>query len=222
MPRWWVREAKRRAKQGEEYSPREADIIAQWPEDWREYHTHGLECIVMSGRIRSALFTEDPGGRAEPILAAFARYDDKAPWIHFVAGRLLAGVGVEILLKGLYLKRGYSIRNPDDHRAQPLAALGEDARRFNPRVSASFGTLLRDHNLQLIEDPGAFKPLAIAKWWRDDAAHTAMNSSGDAGAHLLGLGMALRHLHRSLLEAADPGHVRRVEAILREGRPMLG
>lgn len=220
LPRWAMREAARRARRGEDFDPREADIIAQWPEDWMEYHRHGLESIVMSGRVAGSLFIDPLGGSGDRVLSAFSKRDSSVPWIYFVAGRLLAGVGAEILLKGLYLKSGYSIRNPDNPSGQPLARLDPGARQFNPRVSASFGTLLRDHNLRLLGDPLRFKPLTVAKWWRDEAAHSAMTSTGDAGVHLVQLGMALRILHDALLKDADAGHVAKVESILRDRKPI--
>lgn len=221
LPGWWKKEAARKEKRGEKHDPREADIIAQWPEKWTAYHIHGLECIAMSGRISSTLFTIDPGHRVEPILEAFPSRDPSTPWIYFVAGQLLAGVGAEILLKGVYMKAGYSLRNPDNPRKEPLARLGPDARRFNPRVSASFATLLQDHNLQLLGDePLAYKPLTVAKWWRNDAAHTAMTSGGEAGVYSIKLGLILRHLHRTLLKDAEPKHLDEVGRILRDQRPI--
>jgi hypothetical protein len=213
LPRWALKEAARRKAMGNDFDPREADIIAQWPEGWRKYHTHGLECIVMSGRVASSLFIEPPSRRIDQVR--------KAPWIYFVAGRLLAGVGTEILLKGLYLKSGYSIRKPDDPRKQSLAQLGPQARQFDPHVSASFGTLLRTHNLSLLGNPVAYKPLIVAKWWRDEAAHSAMTSTGDAGIHLCRFGIALRLLHDALLKDADAQHAASIEAILRDRRPIL-
>jgi hypothetical protein len=200
--------------------PREIGMIAQWPQDWRVYHRHGLESIVASGRVAPALLLEPFPGTADPILQAFPGPGD-TPWFYYIAGRLLAGTGVEILLKGLYLKRGYSIRDPNDRRKQSLALLGsEDDKMFNPRISASFGTLLRRHNLQLIDGVGGFEALTVAKWWRDQAAHAAVSHTGDAGSHLVRLGMALRALHDRLMSDADEAHAKEMDKILREGRPI--
>src|SRR5262245_37597508 len=121
-------------------------MAAHWSENWRKYHLYGLESILVSGRVRATLFTK-PKPLSTDLMSTFAGY---APWVHFIAGRLLAGAGVEILLKGLYLKNGYSIRNPKHVTKEPLAQRGSaQDKSFNPRVSASLGTLLRPHNLTL-------------------------------------------------------------------------
>jgi hypothetical protein len=221
LPRWARREARNQKRRGQEFDSRQLGMIAQWPEQWGDYHTHGLESLVMSGRVDRTLFTEPLGRSADRVLAMFIARDSEAPWIYFVAGRLLAGVGAEILLKGLYLKRGYSIRNPEDPQRQPVARLGTpEALLFDPYVCASFGTLLAEHNLELLGDARVYKPLTVAKWWRDQAAHTAMSSTGDAGVHLIRLAMSLRVLHDELSRDADASHVAKVEALLRERRPI--
>ena len=194
-------------------------MSAQWSEDWRPYHEHGLESLVASGRVAPAFFLEALPRMADPIMQAFPERRD-TPWFYYIAGRLLAGTGVEILLKGLYLKRGYSIRDPYDRR-KPLALRGsEDHKLFNPRFSATFKTLLRPHNLQLIDGVGNFEALIVAKWWRDEAAHVAVSGTGEAGPHLVRLGMALHALHHGLMSGADDSHASAIDKILREGSPI--
>ena len=83
--------------------PREIGMNSQWPEDWRVYHEHGMESLVASGRVTPTLFLEPLPRTASPIMEAFPDRGD-TPWFYYVAGRLLAGTGVEILLKGLFLK----------------------------------------------------------------------------------------------------------------------
>ena len=198
---------------------REIGMVAQWPEEWRVYHEHGVESLVASGRVKPSLFLEVFPKTVAPIMEAFPDRGD-TPWFYYIAGRLLAGTGVEILLKGVYLKCGYSIRNPN-RRDEPLARLGSGEDKLNnPRMSASFGTLLRLHNLALIDGARGFEALIVAKWWRDQAAHAAVSGTGEAGTHLVRLGMALRALHDRLIVEAEEAHVSAVERILRDGRPI--
>jgi hypothetical protein len=141
--------------------------------------------------------------------------DESRPWVEFIRGRLLAGVGAELLLKGLYLKKGFSIRTPETSKG-PLARLGSaEAQRLNPRVSASFGVLLREDNLKLLGVGLGYRALMVAKWWRDEAAHAAVTMTGDAGPHLIRLALALRGLHDDLLAGAGEEHAARIEGILR-------
>jgi hypothetical protein len=195
-------------------------MTAQWPGDWKAWHTHGLEWIMMSGRVSPGLFTDPLTADGTRILAAFPERDNKVPWAHHIAGYLLAGVATEILLKGLYLKSGYSIRKPSGEK--PLAKLNTpEEKRFNPYHSASFSMLLRDHNLLLIcPDPTPYRHLTVARWWRDDAAHTAVTGTGDAGVHLLFLGIALRMLHAALLKGANETHEQTIQKILTETKPI--
>jgi hypothetical protein len=221
LPRWATREAKLCERRGEKFDMRMLGAAAQWPEDWRVYHQHGLECIVMSGRVDKALFIEPIGHDGERIRAMFPPRDPDALWIYFVMGRLLVGVGAEILLKGLYLKRGYSIRNPENPHKEPLVRLGApEAQKFDPYNSASFGTLLRDHNLQLLGEPRPFKPLTVAKWWRDEAAHTAVTTAGEVGVYNARLALSLRMVHDELMRDADPDHAAAIGAILAERQPI--
>lgn len=195
-------------------------MVSQWPEGWKTYHEHGLECIITSGRILASLFDEPYPSDGKTAMGLLPERDPANPWVYFVAGRLLAGVGAEVLFKGLYLKRGYSIRKPDNPRKQTLASLrSAKAQRFNPRISASFGVLLQDHNLKLVGDPQAYKPLMVGKWWRDDSAHTALGATGDAGVELLQFGMALRCLHDELLKDAGQIHAEKITEILRKAQP---
>jgi hypothetical protein len=203
--------------------PRELGMPAQWPEDWRAFHHHGLEWLVSSGRVRPELFTEPLGRDAARVLGLIPARDESRPWSEFLGGRLLAGVGAELLLKGLFLKAGFSIRTPANPRADTLARLGSpEAQRLNPRVSASFGALLSKANLALLPDGRAFRPLIVAKWWRDEAAHSAVLATGDAGVHLVQLALALRVAHDSLLRDADGNHAADVAAVLRATGPVLG
>ena len=202
--------------------PRELGMIAQWPEDWRTFHEHGLEWILSSGRIDARLFAEPLGSNAMGVLGLVLGRDETRPWIEFVTGRLLAGVGAELLLKGLYMKRGFSIRTPETSKS-PLARLGSpESQRLNPRMSASFGVLLHEDNLKLLGAGLGFRALMVAKWWRDQAAHAAVTMTGDAGPHLFRLALALRGLHDELLRNAGAEHVARIEHVLRATRPAIG
>lgn len=49
------------------FAPRHLDMIAQWPEDWSEYHTHGLESLAMPRSGCGQIV------RWEPKIAAAAR-----------------------------------------------------------------------------------------------------------------------------------------------------
>ena len=79
LPRWAAREAARRAKRGETFDPREAEMNAVWPENWTDHHVHGLDCLVTSGGVASPLFTEPLGKSADRILAAFPDRDPDTP-----------------------------------------------------------------------------------------------------------------------------------------------
>lgn len=201
-------------------TPMEMGMTSQWPGDWKAWHTHGLEWIVMSGRVSPTLFTEPPTPDGTRVLAAFPQRDVKVPWAHHVAGYLLAGVATEILLKALYLRSGYSIRKPNGKN--PLARLNTpEEKRFNPSHSASFSMLLRDDNLLLIcPDPTPYRHLTVARWWRDDAAHTAVTGTVNAGVHLLFLGVALRTLNEALLRGAEETHKQAIQKILTETKPI--
>jgi len=202
-------------------TPKELTMISQWPEDWRNWHTHGLEWLLMSDVITTKLFTEPSPAWANQVLQAFPGRVE-VPWAHWVAGYLLAGVGAEILLKGLYLKQGISVRSPNDPEREPLAPLGSpQAGRFNRYKSASFQTLLRIENLALIGDTEAkYRALLIAKRWRDNTAHTAVAATGDAGVHQVMVGVALGSLHAALLKDADEGHARAIQKILTDTKPI--
>ncbi len=213
LPRWAKRERKQRQKGGKEFDLKELDKQAQWPEDWRIWHSHGLELVGTSGRVAPSLFLEMPDGTAQQVLGAFRDRGPMESWVEFVKGRLAVGVGAEVLLKGLFLKRGFSIREPEE-RDKPIARIGFD-KRNSPNASASFGTLLRRNNLELLGDPTAFLPLGVGKWWRDSAAHSAVTTVGDAGVHLLQFGMALRGLNQLLLQDSDPDHRAEIDRMLR-------
>lgn len=196
-----------------EWDVRESEMASDWSEDWKEHHAHGLEWIVVSACVQPKLFIEP----SLPSHEWFPGRNEDLPWAYCVAARLLAGAGAEIILKGLYLKSGYSIRKPDNPR-EPLAELGSSrAKWFNPRVSASFGTLLLDHNLRLVcPNPRAYKPLSVMKRWRDEAAHVPQRAMVDSGVQLVYLGMSLRSVHRELMNSADEAHTQRIDKVLRD------
>lgn len=203
--------------------PRELGMIAQWPEDWQTYHEHGLEWVLASRRVDARLFSVPLGPDASEVLALFPDRDESRPWFEFVSGRLFVGVGAELLLKGLYLKEGISIRKPPTPK-DALARLGSpEAQLLNPRVSASFGTLLHENNLALLDGGLGYRALMVAKWWRDQVAHSAVVSTGDAGPHLIRLALALRASHDALLRGADAGHSARVTELVRSaGQAIAG
>jgi hypothetical protein len=206
-------------------SPREARMGALWPEepdDWQEWHAHGLHFIAMSGRVFPKLFTEPHAVDNGRLLAAFLHDEDDVPWTYRLAGYLLAGVGAEYLLKGLYLKAGYSLRNPDRPNEKTLAKLGTpEARWYDPRRSVSFRTMLRDDNLRLIcPDPALYKSLGLAMWWRNEPGHTPMAGSADSGVYYVALGSALRMLHEALKKNADEAHALEIQNILTETKPI--
>jgi hypothetical protein len=204
-------------------SPREMMMGAHWPEgpeDWREWHEHGLQLIIVSGRISSSLFTDPPTRDGNRVLATFMDHDYRLPWAYRLAAYLLAGVGTEYLLKSLYIKAGYSLRNPDRPMEKAMAKHGTpEAQWYNPRRSVSFGTMLRDQNLRLIcADPVVYKPLGLAKWWRDEPGHAPVVGSADAGVYYAALGASLRTLHNNLMKEAGEGHQKAIQKILTETR----
>ena len=198
---------------------REFPGASQWSEDWREFHVDGLRWIIASGRISRDLFTPPIAG-AEQISKAFLAREPSLPWSLWVAGRVLAGAGAEMLLKGLYIKSGFSIRNPGPE--EPLAKLGsKEANWLNPSDSASFGTLLKRHNMRLISPryADADNGLWLARNWRDEI-HLSEVGSYDAGPRLLVLGLALQVLHRDLLEGqVGTAHEKSIAKVLTETRP---
>ena len=195
----------KRAGRLPKWAKKESDlgIATQWPEGWRAWHVHGLELVVLSGCVTTRLFTEQP---STDILAKLPMLDSDVRWLYRVAGGLLAGVGVEVLLKAAYLKAGYTIRDP---AGQHLAKRDSpEARLLNPRKTATFGSLLRDENLSLIcADPKSYKPLTVAKWLRDDTAHSASTVFVHAHVHLVQFCLALKALHTNLMDGADDAHV---------------
>src|SRR6266581_8292898 len=93
--------------------PREMMTGAQWPESgdaWKEWHTAGLQFVLMSGRVASWLFSEPLTSDGTRVLKALSVRPDDLPWGIRLAGYLLAGVGGEYLLKARYLQMGYSLR----------------------------------------------------------------------------------------------------------------
>ena len=204
---WWI-----------ERDVREFGTRAQWSEDWREFHTSGLELVLMSGRVLPRLFTSTGAVSRDDL----PEHDYSVPWRYNVAGHLMAGVGTEILLKGLYTKRGFSIRKPERAKPQVVAPLGsEPAKWNNPRESISFGPLLKDENLERVcTDPRAYRPLSLARYWRNRASHAPMTWSGDARVYLTAFGASLQRLHRDLLDGADAAHRQAVERVLLACRPI--
>lgn len=197
---------------------RDAGTPAQWPENWETWHIHGLELIVLSGCVSPKLFN-DAQPTSDEVSAPVSVTDGSVPWVRRVAGYLLAGVAIEILLKAAYLKRGYSIRDP---AGKQVAKLGSpEAQMLNPRKSASLSTLLRESNLRLIcADPKEYEALTLAKWWRDDAAHSAVTNVVVAGVQLVLFCGALRHLHSALLSDATAEHCCETRRVLEETRPI--
>ncbi len=130
LPRWGKREARACERRNRSFDLRQLDMIAQWPEDWTTYHAHGLECVVMSGRVTSTLFTGP--SRGIRVQEVFPERDREDPWIHFVAGRLLAGVGVEVLLKDLYLTPNCAARCGGGSGSSCLAGRAASGRSTGP------------------------------------------------------------------------------------------
>lgn len=159
-----------------------SEAAAAWPDDWRTFHLQGLECLVRSGRATPALFAEawnDDPARLPHLLPP---KEKEEPWLPYVASRMLAGVGAELLLRGLYLKRG-------------IAPGGE-----------AFDDLLADRNLVRLGAPKRYAPIGAARAWRDDAARTALGWAGGGSADKYAAGLALRSLHFELLDGADAAH----------------
>jgi hypothetical protein len=208
IPRWVKR------------SPKEMGMGAQWPESgdaWKQWHADGLAFVLMSGRMPPWLFTERLTRDGNRVLQAMKVPDD-LPWATRLAGYLLAGVGGEYLLKSLYLKAGYSLRNPTRPGKQTLAKRDTpEARWFNPYRSASFETLLRDHNLALLSDDWRrYLPMGLTMWWRNEPGHAPVAGSADWGGGYLALGASLRLIHDQLLKDADDAHVKAIQSVLAE------
>jgi len=198
---------------------REAGMPAQWSEDWRTFHAHGLELLLMSGRFTPEMIT---GSGVLQVDSRFGSIPEGLPWRFSVVSYLLAGVGTEILLKGLYTLKGFSLRKPLRGKSQVVAHLNSHESRWNsPRESISFSSLLRVENLKRVcSEPLNFTFLGVAQEWRNDAAHVPLTSSGDFGIHLLKLVILIRIMHKEFMDAADEDHRMQVDLIMRTCLPI--
>jgi hypothetical protein len=205
--------------------PREMMQGAGWPEHsdeaWQDWHTAGLQFVLMSGRVPTRMFTEPPTRDGERVLKIMldAQPDD-APWAIRLATYLLAGVGGEYLLKALYLKAGVSLRCPPENKSLAKRNTPE-ARQYNPYRSVSFKTMLRDDNLLLISsDPELYKWMAYAMRWRDQTAHSPTAGDYNWNGGLMALGATMKRVHDDLLKGAGDAHELVIQKILEETKPI--
>ena len=213
-PKWAVKKDKALRTRGAFLDPAELGLPAQWPETFQDIHLHGLELISRSGRLRPALF-HDPSS-ADPAFSmrmVLPRGANEA-WADYIIGRLLVGVGAEMMLKALFTKRGFSLRRPDDPRKQMLARLGVDDGTLTPWESVSFGVLLKEHNLKLPGQSHVYGRLWAAKKWRDQTAHNAMTWTTDSGWDYAAIATSIRALHVDLMTGADSHHEAKVAKFL--------
>ena len=135
-------------------------------------------------------------------------------WTKCLAGRLVIGIGCEFLLKGLFLKHNFSIREP--FQGDKVSLLGsEENENSNPKRSISFSKLLKEKNLlKISENPRDFRPLKWARDWRNEIGHIPLDTVVVSGIEISALGLAILNLHFRLLHDEDNHHLETIKKIL--------
>lgn len=156
------------------------------PSDWRLFRQ------MADIYLRQAAFLRKSDIEAPPSLKLLARNAQK---------RLLIGVGVELLLKALYLKNGYAINKPEpENRALKLPFRFKDAAGFQLIDSETFqlGPLI-DNVSRVVrfdnEDP-VLRGLRIAKVFRNKEGHVVTDQHVFDPSNYNDIELALREVYR--------------------------
>ena len=186
--------------------------ISAWTENWKEFHIAGLEMLMFSNLINPTHFLPPFPSQVQPG-ALFREGKGEMDWTKWLVGRLLVGIGCEILLKGLFLKHKYSIRN---HKGIEVHLLGSvDDNKSNPNFSIGFSKLLCEVNLiKISANPGNYGPLNLVKDWRNEIGHIPIGATTDSGIEYAAIGLSILELHKNLFDESDESHFESVKKIL--------
>ena len=186
--------------------------IPAWTENWKEFHIAGLEMLMFSDLINPTHFLPPFPTQVQPG-EIFREGKGEMDWTKWLVGRLLIGIGCEILLKGLFLKHNYSIKNHKDIGVYLLGS--EDDKKSNPNFSISFSKLLCEENLiKISANPGNYRPLKWVKDWRNEIGHIPVNATADSGIEYAAIGLSILGLHKNLFDERDKSHFESVKKIL--------
>lgn len=166
----------------------EAEVNAQFeqvfkPSDWRLFKR------VAEVNLSEAAYLRSRDMRADEAIQLLVRNTRK---------RLLIGVGVELLLKSVYLKRGYAINKPTANAppfpfafgATPLESLAKDRTFMLNDLIEKLPTALT-----LTDRATTLKGLRIAKVFRNKEGHCVTRSHTFKAANYADIATSLRLLY---------------------------
>jgi hypothetical protein len=154
--------------------------------DWRRFKR------VADVYLRQAAFLRKRDIKAPPNLKLLLRNSQK---------RLLIGVGVELLLKALYLKNGYAINKPEDGNKTlrlPFRIEKGTASHLLDDETFTLANLI-DHtsNVIRLSDGGTvMRGLKIAKVFRNKEGHVVTSQHAFDPANYRDIELTLRELYR--------------------------
>lgn len=162
---------------------------------WEHYCLFGLELLMKSG-----YFTY---GKNEFLLQPI--YSSKWTWIDQELKIVYLGMGIEFYLKGLYLKKSFSIQQVNNKLIYPINVAKIKPDKLFREQNVSFDHMIQDDNLSLILDKKEVKQvlggLKIIQKWRNVVVHSIRLNRTESGEQLYLITDSVNILHNHLIKS---------------------